>query len=179
MKYKLYGFGFSPQETKNHFYVKIPNGKDMNDRIAVYERFHWDAEGEQAIQQEDILKLEITRDKWSKIAQTVANEFNRRLKKDGKPIGRFVAGGVPLSKLLGKELMILLWGIENNDISGIPTALRNWLGLQPEERWWLYAITNASTGGINDSGHGWREALRYALCENPVDNRPYQQLSNR
>jgi hypothetical protein len=29
-------------------------------------------------------------------------------------------------------------------------------------------MTNASTGGINDK-KGWRTALRYALCENPVD----------
>jgi hypothetical protein len=73
-----------------------------------------------------------------------------------------------VEKLMGKELMVLLWGIENNDPAGIPTAIRNWLGLQPEERWWLYTMTNASTGGINDK-KGWRAALRYALCENPVD----------
>ena len=58
--------------------------------------------------------------------------------------------------------------IQDNDPSGIPTACRNWLGLQPEERWWLYTMTNASTGGINDK-KGWRTALRYILCENPVD----------
>jgi len=29
-------------------------------------------------------------------------------------------------------------------------------------------MTNASTGKINDN-RGWRMALRYALCENPVD----------
>ena len=29
-------------------------------------------------------------------------------------------------------------------------------------------MTNASTGKINDK-RGWRMALRYALCENPVD----------
>ena len=75
---------------------------------------------------------------------------------------------MPVEKLYGKEMMVLLWGIENNDPSGIPTAIRNWMGLQPEERWWLYTMTNASTGGINDK-KGWRTALRYALCENPVE----------
>ena len=54
------------------------------------------------------------------------------------------------------------------DTAFIPTAIRNWMGLQPEERWWLYTMTNASTGGINDK-KGWRTALRYALCENPVN----------
>lgn len=177
MKNGIVGFGFNPQETENHFYVTIPAGRDMDDRISVYERFHWESEGEQTIQHKDILKLEMTRYKWTKIADTVANEFNSRLKQEKKPVGRFVSGGIPLDKLLGKELMVLLWGIENNDPSGIPTALRNWLGLQPEERWWLYTITNASTGTINDSRRGWRVALRYALCENPVDDRPYRQLS--
>ena len=177
MKRGFIGFGFHPEESENHFYVEIPGGRSGEDRISVYERFHWDAEGEQKILQRDVLKLEISRHKWSKIAETVANEFNSRLKQDKKPVGRFAPGGIPVDKLLGKELMVLLWGIENNDPSGIPTALRNWLGLQPEERWWLYTITNASTGTINDSKRGWRVALRYALCENPVDDRPYRQLS--
>ena len=105
----------------------------------------------------------------------MAKEFNTRLKQDKKPIGKFAVGGTPLEKLLGKELMVLLWGIENNDPAGIPTAMRNWLGLQPEERWWLYTMTNASTGRINDK-KGWRTALRYALCENPTDDDPQTAL---
>ncbi len=177
MKKDYIGFGFNPTDTENHFYVLIPSGKDMDDRICVYERFQWEMEREQTIRQKDILKLEISRHKWRMLADTVTNEFNSRLKQDKLPVGKFVSGGVPVEKRFGKELMVLLWAIENNDPSGIPTALRNWLGLQPEERWWLYTITNASTGKINDSRHGWRVALRYALCENPVDDRPYRQLS--
>ena len=30
-------------------------------------------------------------------------------------------------------------------------------------------MTNASTGRINDT-NGWRTALRYILCDNPVDD---------
>jgi hypothetical protein len=41
--------------------------------------------------------------------------------------------------------------------------------LKPEERWWLFTITNAATGhAVNGRGKGWRRALRYALTENPV-----------
>lgn len=177
MKKGFIGFGFNPEKTGNHFYVQIPAGRGIDDRISIYERFQWGAGDVQTIQSSDILKLELPRCKWSKIAETVANEFNSRLRRDKKPVGRFAPGGVPVDKLFGKELLVLLWGIENNDPVGIPTALRNWLGLQPEERWWLYTITNASTGTINDSRRGWRVALRYALCENPVDDKPYQQLS--
>lgn len=166
MKNQAIGFGFSPIDNENHFYVVIP--EDKKEEVSIYERFHWDDEGEQNIDRKDVLKLKITRYKWSKLVDAVATEFNARLKADKKKTGKFVTGGVPVEKLLGKELMVLLWGIENNDPSGIPTAIRNWLGLQPEERWWLYTMTNASTGDINDK-RGWRMALRYALCENPVN----------
>jgi hypothetical protein len=46
----------------------------------------------------------------------------------------------------------------------VPQALRNWLALKPEERWWLYGMTVAGSGGINDTEQGWRVALRYALA---------------
>ncbi len=177
MKKDYIGFGFNPTESENHFYVMIPSTQNEDDRVLVYERFHWETEGEQKMKRKDILKIEISRHKWKLLSDTVANEFNGRLKQNKISIGKFGNGGVPVEKRFGKELMVLLWAVENNDPSGIPTALRNWLGLQPEERWWLYTITNASTGAINDSRRGWRVALRYALCENPVDDRPYRQLS--
>lgn len=40
-----------------------------------------------------------------------------------------------------------------------------------EERWWLYTMTNASTGhAVNDRGKGWRKAVRFALTENPISD---------
>ena len=132
MRKDYIGFGFNPTESENHFYVTIPSVQDTDNHVSVYERFHWEAEGEQKIQRKDILKLEISRHKWKLLVDTVTNEFNGRLKQDKLPVGKFTTGGVPLEKRFGKELMVLLWAIENNDPSGIPTALRNWLGLQPE-----------------------------------------------
>lgn len=161
-----FGFGYDPTESENHFYVIIP--KEGAGEVEIYERFHWDID-EQKITNKDILKLRLSRYKWSKLVRDVAAEFNARLKTEKKPGGRFLVGETPVEKQLGKELMVLLWGIENNDPAGIPTAIRNWKGLQPEERWWLYTMTNASTGKINDK-RGWRMALRYALCENPIED---------
>ena len=58
--------------------------------------------------------------------------------------------------------------IEECDPFLISTAMRNWLGLVPEERWWLYTMTNASTGhAVNGKGKGWRKAGHFALNENP------------
>ena len=98
-----------------------------------------------------------------------------KLKKEKLKIGRFIVGGNPIERLFGKELMVLLWGIEDSDPSVIPTAIRNWKGLMPEERWWLYTMTNASTGHIKDK-KGWRIALRYALCENPIEENPQRSI---
>jgi hypothetical protein len=70
---------------------------------------------------------------------------------------------------LGKELVLLLWSIEDADPLLIPNAVRNWLGLSPEERWWLYMMTNAATGqAISGKNKGWRKAVRFALTENPI-----------
>ena len=176
-KTQYIGFGFKPEELEYHFYVVIPAGRKASDIIFVYERYHWDSDGAQKIRhEEDRLKATMPRSKWRLMADTVKNEFNSRLKQSRIPVGKFSSGGVPLEKLFGKELMVLLWAVEENAPSGISTALRNWLELLPEERWWLYTMTNAASGGMKDVGYGWRAALRYALCENPVDDRQYHQL---
>ena len=61
---------------------------------------------------------------------------------------------------------MLLWAIEQSDVSPeeIAVGIRNWLGLKPEERWWLYTMTAAATGLAHQVGRGWRDALRRALC---------------
>ena len=71
-----------------------------------------------------------------------------------------------MQRLFGKELLVLLWAVERPDVKPeeIAVAIRNWLGLKPEERWWLYTMTAAATGLAHQSGMGWRGALRQALC---------------
>ena len=164
---KYYGFGYNSMEMRHHFYVLIPSKKLADNYVSIYERYHWDEEGSQQISGDDKLKIEFPGYMWKLLADKVADEFNLRLKQDRLPRGRFTSKGVPLERLLGKELMALLWSLEKVAPEFVPVALRNWQGLQPEERWWLYTMTNAATGGINDSGRGWRMALRYIMCENP------------
>jgi hypothetical protein len=63
----------------------------------------------------------------------------------------------------------LAWAIEDADPALIPTAIANWQGLTPEERWWLYTMTAAATGHVlTGRNRGWRKAVRFALTENPV-----------
>lgn len=68
-----------------------------------------------------------------------------------------------MDRLLGKELCVLAWAIERLDPEKIRIAVRNWLALRPEERWWLFGMTAMTVGGIRDADNGWRVALRYAL----------------
>ena len=107
MKKDFVGIGYNPKESSNHFYIVIP--ENTQEQIYVYERFHWDEDGKQLIRKSDILKLTFSRYKWSLIVKDVLSEFNGRLKDSKKPTGKFHVGGNPLEKMLGKELMVLLW----------------------------------------------------------------------
>lgn len=166
------GFGFFPEESQHHFLVTIP---PKNDHILISEHHTWDdADARRNLsfalgKEDDKLRVCLPREKWDAIADGARKEFNERLKRNGHKTGAWHRGRVPLSRLFGKELVLLAWAIEDADPALIPTALRNWLGLAPEERWWLYTMTAAATGhAIAGRNKGWRKAVRFALTENPV-----------
>lgn len=167
------GFGFIPEETRHHFLVIIPKAKEGN--IIIYERFNWQINNDvQKIDESrDMAKVQISKHKWKLIEDTLKTEFNNRLKSNNIIVGKWKTGQVPVERLLGKEMVLLVWAIEDSDPSVIPVAIRNWLGLTPEERWWLFTMTNASTGGLYDK-RGWRKAIRYALSENPIEEQNRQ-----
>ncbi|MCL4561936.1 MAG: DUF3780 domain-containing protein [Chloroflexi bacterium] len=165
-------FGFDPAESRHHFVVDIPHGGDAP--IKISEHLTWDDESGSSpvttsAAQDGQIRVLLARLKWDAIADEVRAQFNQRLKKVGKKSGSWHSGPNLVRRELGKELVLLAWAIEDADPALIPTALSNWNGLVPEERWWLYTQTAAATGhGINDRGRGWRKAVRYALTENPV-----------
>lgn len=176
------GFGFDPLESKHHFLIIIP--KIITGDVAIWERFEWDNpqdeanknsgysstfdSGDQKIDQRfDRLKCELSRPKWKQIEAALRTEFNQRLKEYGQRTANWKQGQNAVQRLFGKELTLLCWAIEDCDSMVIPTAIKNWQGLKQEERWWLYTMTNASTGEAKTK-YGWRTAIRYALTENPV-----------
>uniref|UniRef100_A0A831UA73 DUF3780 domain-containing protein n=1 Tax=Geobacter metallireducens TaxID=28232 RepID=A0A831UA73_GEOME len=171
-KLKYEGFGFCPQESAHHFRVTIPAGSQQE--IIISEHFSFDEEGGArsatlSESHDGQLKVILSRAKWNAIADEVRVEFNRRLKEHGVRAGKWKTGVVPVARPLGKELVLLCWAIEDADPATIPTAIRNWLGLAQEERWWLYTMTNAATGNaVSGRNKGWRKAVRFALTENPV-----------
>jgi len=105
---------------------------------------------------------------WSLIAEDLKREFNERLRAKKLSTSRWTVGINKVERLLGKELLVLAWAVENAVPEAVPNAIRNWIGLRPEERWWLFNITAAATGLPQHSDLGWRKALRFALTENPL-----------
>ena len=101
--------------------------------------------------------------RWTAIRAEVQRAFNARLSAHGLRPGAWKVGDNPVDRLLGKELCVLAWAVEQMEMEKIPVAVRNWLALRPEERWWLFGMTAMSTGGVMDAGKGWRAALKHAL----------------
>lgn len=173
------GFGFAPLESEHHFVVHF-NGKKGD--VLITEHFtgcYLDTENRQApvaLRGDDgALKVTLSRRLWDDIAAPVRLEFNRRLRGWGMKNGSWTGRQVPLMRTLGKELTMLAWAIESAHPSLITTALTNWQGLSQEERWWLYTMTNAACGRY-DQKVGWRKALRYALTENPHEEKKMQTV---
>jgi len=168
------GFGFNPDESQHYFLVSISTSNAVEVWISEHmswSRGMWDTKIRAVTKETDErLRVILSRDRWERIVPAVTAEFNARLKAQGGRRGRWREKGItPLSRLFGKELVLLAWAIEDADPGRVQTAVANWMGLTPEERWWLYTMTNAATGqALSGRNRGWRVAVRYALCENPV-----------
>ena len=192
-----YGFGYEPSECLQHFMIVTADSRKSKNNekafISVYERFTWDpvTPDEQfselpgkdgSLYNNCRLKVSVSKEKWDLVRPVIEEMFNATLKKSKRSVCHFTyrkrgkdtyTKMVPVERLLGKEMMVLLWAIEDCDISVVPTAIRNWQALSREERWWLFTMTNATTGTA-DNKHGWRIALKYALTDNPIDEKNEQ-----
>jgi len=144
--------------------VTIPRGRSEPVRVTEVYGLRAGVDGRPDVADRVVLE----RRRWRAIAPAVRADLNARLRERGHRGGRWAMGETPVERLLGRELCVLAWAVEQTDLVDIPAALANWAGLKPEERWWLYHVTAAATGGPDDAGTGWRKALRYALAENPV-----------
>lgn len=167
-------FGFDPRESSAHFLIHVPSGSTLP--VSISDHLSWDPERVGASvhlgadRGDGQVRCQLARAKWNEIAEPVRAEFNARLRREeGRP-GKWRVGHNPVSRLFGKELTLLAWAIEDADPALIPTALANWHGLSPEERWWLYTMTAAATGhAVTGRNRGWRTAVRFALTDNPVN----------
>ncbi len=152
------GFGVPATSDPHHFVVAIPRGNTMP--VLIREHLGMATDNGRAQVLDRVL---LDRPRWTAIRAEVQRAFNARLAEHTLAPGTWRVGETPIDRLLGKELCVLAWTIEHLDPNKIGIALRNWLALRPEERWWLFGMTALATGGIEDAEEGWRVALRYAL----------------
>ena len=152
------GFGVPATSDPHHFKVIIPRSNAAAVQVSEYL-------GLQALSDEHSVvdRVLLDRARWTAIRSEVQRAFNARLGAHGLKPSAWKIGDNPVDRLLGKELCVLAWAAEHMDMDKIPVAVRNWLALRPEERWWLFGMTAMSTGSIGDSDKGWRLALRHAL----------------
>jgi hypothetical protein len=158
------GFG-CPETTDPHrFEVDIPPGRTGTVSILECYGIKAGIGGLPEVAERCLLARPI----WSLIAEDVKREFNERLRARKLAASRWTVGVNKVERLLGKELLVLAWAVEDASPETVPNAIRNWIGLRPEERWWLFNITAAATGFPEHAGIGWRKVLRFALTENPL-----------
>lgn len=152
------GFGVPATSDPHHFKVIIP--KASSGKVQISEHLGLQtASSDSAV----IDRVLLDRPRWTAIRAEVQRAFNARLAAHGIKPGAWKVGDNPADRLLGKELCVLAWAVEQMEMEKIPVAVRNWLALRPEERWWLFGMTAMSTGGVLDAGKGWRVALKHAL----------------
>lgn len=173
---KSIGLGFIPDEARHGFLIEVPRGIGGSDMICISEHRGDDLdtmgarESPASSPSDPSIRVLIDRARWLALAPGFWEEANRRLRANGLPPAKFQKNPtkpIPVHPSLGKELCILCWAVEEATPEDILNALHNWETLAPEERWWLYTMTVATTGQALKKGIGWRKALRAALADNP------------
>jgi len=152
------GFGVPATSDPHHFKVIIP--KANSGKVQISEFLGLQAHSDDFAVIDRVL---LERSRWTAIRSEVQRAFNIRLKEHNLQTTNWKVGENPVDRLLGKELCVLAWAVEKMAMEKIPVAVRNWLALRPEERWWLFGMAALSTGGMADGNKGWRLALRHAL----------------
>ena len=171
------GFGFYPEVSQHHFKVTIDRARDGQVTISEHVR-----SDERAITGPEDARVRVVlhRRQWADIAPVVALGFNQRLKHHRGRTGRWLIGSVtPIEQGLGKELVVLAWGIETAQSEDVLQAIDHWEGLKPEERRWIYTMTAAAHGRARrDRGRGWRAAIGHMLVPEPSETaRPALKLN--
>ena len=171
---KIIDFGFTPDHSPLHFVLSASKSD-----ISVETRFKWGDESEDPAQPEPKAWLDSYR--WSRISEHVAHDFNRRLRAAGLRQARWKAKETLLAPHFGRELVLLIWAVEDADSTVIPSMCANWSGLAPEERWWLFTTVNAASRQPQyGKDSGWRKAIKVAFAENPTfDASPAAFLSEQ
>lgn len=166
---KTEGFGVPAGEEGvgvHYFKVNIPlekNGIVLIEEIFGYER----GQGENPNVDKE-LRVSFSKKIWDKISKLLKEDFNPRLELKKIKKGNWSVGDNKVDRILGKELCVLAWAVEQADSDlEIDKITTQWSNLTPEERWWLFRMVNISLGKSEDvtKNKGWRKAIYIALSE--------------
>ena len=129
------GFGCPDTTDPHRFEVDIPAGR--TGVVSIEE--HYGIKAGISGLPEVAERCHLPRPIWSMISEDVKSDFNERLRAKKMAASRWTIGVNKVERLLGKELLVLAWAVEKASPETIPNAIRNWVGLRPEERWWLFS----------------------------------------
>lgn len=164
---KTHGFGVPNITGPHHFVVRIPKGR--NDPVTILENYGCNGN---TIGAKPVERVIMTRDSWRTIAEPLKNYLNRRLKENGFKVSRFSAGDNMVERLLGHEICVLAWAIEDANDDEAREAFTRWASYRPEEMHWLYQQIVQDAGKPGNEARGWRLAIRQALIAKDEQNRP-------
>ena len=158
VKVVTHGFGVPNDAMPHQFLVRIPKGR--NDPVEVWEDFGAAAAGTAV---EKICRGTVRRDVWGRVSEGVKSHLNRRLKEKDFKASRFSIGDNRVERVLGREMCVLAWAIEDADAHEATVALTRWSSHRPEELWWLFLQIDNDGGEWDSPRTGWRVAIRHAL----------------
>jgi hypothetical protein len=169
---KTRGFGVPNITGPHHFVVRVPSGR--NDPVTILENYGCNGP---TIDSKPLERVIMTRDSWRTIAEPLKNYLNRRLKEKGFKVSRFSAGDNMVERLLGHEICVLAWAIEDANEDEAREAFTRWASYRPEEMHWLYQQIVQDAGKPSNEARGWRLAIKQALIVKEDLNRPRRAAS--
>lgn len=148
------GFG-APADISDfhHICVRIPSKR--SELVEIIE--DW------GVCQEPTIRCRLSRGAWDAVAGTLENDFNPRLHAKGLKRSKWKTGDNQVDRILGRELCLLAWTVEQLPPHLYDRAKASWKALRPEERWWLTTRCEVDGGEADDEIVGWRKALPYAM----------------
>lgn len=152
------GFGVPNDPLPHQFLVRI--AKDHSSPVEIWEDFGAAAVGTAG---QKLCRVAVPRATWRQVAEGVKSHLNRRLKEKGLKGSRFATGDSRIERILGRELCVLTWAIEDATAEEAAIAFTRWSSHRPEELWWLFQQIDKDGGEWDSPKSGWRIAIRHAL----------------
>lgn len=159
-----HGFGVPNDPLPHQFLVRIPAGR--SDPVEIWEDFGAAGVGTTA---QKLCRAAVSREAWRQVADGLKAHLNRRLKEKDLKASRFATGENRVERILGRELCVLAWAIEDATQDEAAIAFTRWSSHRPEELWWLFQQIDRDGGEWDSPKSGWRIAIRHALIRDDRD----------